>query len=78
MNSNCPRCESVRWMTGVKSVNHVFVVPANENHDFFSAGGVKGHSDVSANVCADCGFTEFYTTDPESVWREWMKKTGGR
>ncbi len=34
----------------------------------------KGASDLTASICADCGFTEFYATNPTAVWEEWRKQ----
>ncbi len=73
MNDACPRCSSVEWMTGLRSDSFVYVVSATENRDFFGSG-VKGHSDILANLCAECGYTELYAANPRAVWQEWQKR----
>jgi len=35
--------------------------------------GAKGVSEVSASVCGECGFTEFYADKPKTIWEEWKK-----
>jgi len=60
-------------MTGLRSDSFVYVVSATENRDFFG-GGVKGHSNILANLCAQCGYTELYASSPGDVWQEWQKR----
>lgn len=59
-------------MTGLRSDTFIYVISALENRDFLG-GGVKGHSDILANLCADCGYTELYASNPKAVWQEWQK-----
>jgi len=34
----------------------------------------KSASTFTANICADCGFTEFYAKKPTAVWEGWSKQ----
>lgn len=34
----------------------------------------KSASTFTANMCADCGFTEFYAKKPTAVWEGWSKQ----
>jgi len=60
-------------MTGLRSDTFVYVVSATENRDFFG-GGAKGNSDLLANVCAECGYTELSAANPGAIWQEWQKR----
>jgi predicted nucleic-acid-binding Zn-ribbon protein len=68
----CPKCESARWMTGVEFQGpfplKLFATPATWIKE------ARGVTSFTANMCADCGFTEMYATHPLKVWDEWHVK----
>ena len=66
----CPKCASARWMTGIRHESYIFVAPPPERRGLFG-GGSRAGSDLSASVCADCGYTEFHAASPEKLWQEW-------
>jgi len=64
-------------MTMLHTDTFTFATSGAENRDFLSGGQVKGMSEIQANTCADCGYTELYAVDPETVWNEWRKREPG-
>ncbi len=74
VSKTCPKCASAQWMTGLRSDTFVYAVSATENRDFFGSGATKGNSDLLANVCAECGYTELFAANPGAVWQEWQKR----
>jgi predicted nucleic-acid-binding Zn-ribbon protein len=68
----CPKCESARWMTGIEFQDafplKLFATPPTWTKE---ARGVTG---FTVNMCADCGFSEMYATNPLAVWEEWCAK----
>jgi predicted nucleic-acid-binding Zn-ribbon protein len=72
MKETCPKCESARWMRGL-------ALSASANISVTVTGGTwlagaAGTTYFTASICGDCGFTEFYATNPKAVWEEWRKR----
>lgn len=78
----CAKCNSERIMPKVKVEVESFPTEKGGFADFRLAvdGDPKAfifreteYSDISACVCADCGFTEFYASKPEDLYRAYQK-----
>lgn len=69
---NCPKCRSHRWMTGLPISAGGGPLGTHVAVDFWV--GTVGVSKFQVSICADCGFSELYATDPGAVWVEWRKK----
>jgi predicted nucleic-acid-binding Zn-ribbon protein len=68
MKPNCPKCNSERWMTDLVVSGEPYVCVK------ITWSTNVGVTQFLAQMCADCGYTEFYAKDPETVWEEWAKE----
>ena len=75
MEKNCPKCESAKWMTGMKLTEpnaiSAWVKPPTILE---SAKGVARVRMI--NVCADCGHVEFQAAVDPDMWELWRKQNG--
>jgi predicted nucleic-acid-binding Zn-ribbon protein len=65
MKLTCPKCKSERWMTGLNA-DRVF--------SYVVVGRTSYGTTSTSNMCADCGYTEFYGKEPKTVWNAWSKQ----
>jgi len=80
MNQSCAKCHSVKIIPDAMvidradySVEDEFSVAVDEKPDALMFKQ-RIRSDVSATVCGDCGFTEFFAKEPQKLYSAYQNK----
>jgi len=64
--TTCPKCASDRWMRDLWVLPTIAVSVGAPN----ILGMGAGSSEIRAEACGNCGYTEIYARDARSMWRE--------
>jgi hypothetical protein len=79
MSENCQKCGSDKIVPRVKVIDRGssgaetdLMVSIDAQPDAFIFKQ-RTHSNVFAKVCGNCGFMEFYATNPESLYESYLK-----
>ena len=76
----CPECDSQKIISDAKMIER-----GDGNASYFIRVGIdekpdalffkqRIHSEVKANVCADCGYIHLYAEDPKTLWSAYQNR----
>lgn len=78
---SCPECNSQKIIKNVIAIdrgdansNQITRIAVDEKPEALIFKQ-RSYSDVSANVCADCGYITFYALNPQILWAAYQNQS---
>ena len=76
----CPECESERIIKDARAIDRTedlvnigFQVAVDENPDALIFKSAV-YSETKAEICADCGYIQFYAVTPRTLWTAYQTR----
>lgn len=77
---NCPECNSQKIIKDAKAIDrgdynaaNIMRLAVDEEPDALVFKR-RNYSDITAEVCADCGYVAFYAADPQTLWEAYQNQ----
>ncbi|MBC8141349.1 MAG: hypothetical protein H7Y38_07890 [Armatimonadetes bacterium] len=71
-NKTCAKCGSNHLMPGLEIISHLYKPTVMTGSNWI--GMATASSELTATVCGECGYTEIYATEPQTLYKEWRRE----